>query len=97
MFKNFSDAHGSQPKAAKGGNPTQAIKSFTHDAVGNVEERVLAAVEALGLEARPDVVSKVQGMLADFQTPKGADTSCGITVYASKVVARGPEAIAALS
>ncbi len=98
MFKNFSDAQGKQASATRGGKATQAINSYTHDELGNVEERVLATVETLGLEARPDVVAKAPAnadgepsMLADFQTPKGVKPSAGITVYREKVVARGCE------
>lgn len=99
LFKSFAEARDAQVAATAGGPPTQSINSYTYDELGGpeaVERVVLAAVEENGLEAREEVVAKAPAnaagepsMLADFQTGRGVKPSLGITVYRSRVVARG--------
>ena len=84
IFDQFNDAKDSQVRSTDTG-ARQTVNRYTLSDVG--EAKIAEAVETYGLEARPAVVAKVDGMRADFQAPKGGK---GLSVYANgTVVARG--------
>lgn len=80
LLEQFTDAKSNQPKATDSG-ARQVNGSYKLDEIG--EERIAEAIAEYGLEPRPDVVAKVNGMAGDWQAPKGGK---GVSVYATGTV-----------
>jgi len=84
LLNVFTDAISSQPKASDTG-ARQTNGSYARTDVS--DDRIAEAIAEYGLEPRPEVVGKVEGMLGDWQAPKGGN---GLSVYAAgSVTTRG--------
>jgi hypothetical protein len=83
LFKDFTDAVGGQPTATDSG-ARQTNGSYDRSDVS--DDRISEAIAEYGLEPRPEVVAKVQGMKGDWQAKSGG---CGLSVYANRVTTRG--------
>ena len=83
LLNAFTDAVANQPKASDSGN-RQTNGSYARADVS--DDRIAEAIVEYGLEPRPEVVGKVQGMLGDWQAAKGG---CGLSLYAKRVTTRG--------
>ena len=83
LLNAFTDAVANQTKATDTG-VRQTNGSYARADIS--DERIAEAIAEYSLEPRPEVVRKVQGMLGDWQAPKGG---FGLSLYAKRVTTRG--------